>query len=198
MGQQSPRTLPERIEWRFDESQPDWTPGLPWNPTMEPLSLTRTEDALRLTLTEGTRHATGTTVGSLELDVPGLQREDWGSLVVRARSTAELGGFYVAFDRRDGVGTASDFSNPYRHFADSARVTSGKGMALEPGTTLGPYSVIAKIGEGGMGEVYQARDTKLDRNVALKVLPEAFTAERLPLNLIGGQGDREWYESCSR
>ena len=48
-------------------------------------------------------------------------------------------------------------------------------MSLEPGTTLGPYSVTAKIGEGGMGEVYRARDTKLDRDVALKVLPQAFT-----------------------
>ena len=50
-------------------------------------------------------------------------------------------------------------------------------MALEPGTTLGPYQVTAKIGEGGMGEVYRARDTKLDRDVALKVLPEAFTQD---------------------
>ena len=50
-------------------------------------------------------------------------------------------------------------------------------MPLQPGTTLGPYSVTAKIGEGGMGEVYQARDTKLDRDVALKVLPEAFTSD---------------------
>ena len=48
-------------------------------------------------------------------------------------------------------------------------------MPLTPGTTLGPYSVTAKIGEGGMGEVYRARDTKLDRDVALKVLPQAFT-----------------------
>ena len=50
-------------------------------------------------------------------------------------------------------------------------------MPLEPGATIGPYEVTAKIGEGGMGEVYRARDTKLDRDVALKVLPEAFTQD---------------------
>ena len=50
-------------------------------------------------------------------------------------------------------------------------------MSREPGTALGPYSATVKIGEGGIGEVYQARDTTLDRDVALKVLPEAFTAD---------------------
>ena len=60
-------------------------------------------------------------------------------------------------------------------------------MPLDPGTTLGPYSVTAKIGEGGMGEVYRARDTKLDRDVALKVLPQAFTSDpgRLARRLVG-------------
>ena len=50
-------------------------------------------------------------------------------------------------------------------------------MALSEGTTIGSYRVTAKIGQGGMGEVWQARDTKLDRYVALKVLPEAFTSD---------------------
>ena len=50
-------------------------------------------------------------------------------------------------------------------------------MALTPGTALGPYAVTVQIGAGGMGEVYRARDTKLDRDVALKVLPEAFTSD---------------------
>ncbi len=47
-------------------------------------------------------------------------------------------------------------------------------MSLNPGTRLGPYEVTAKIGQGGMGEVYRARDTKLGRDVALKVLPDLF------------------------
>jgi serine/threonine protein kinase len=54
-------------------------------------------------------------------------------------------------------------------------------MPLTPGTRLGPYEITAQIGIGGMGEVYRATDRNLGRDVALKVLPEAFAqdAERL-------------------
>ncbi len=44
-------------------------------------------------------------------------------------------------------------------------------MPLSPGTTLGPYEILSPIGAGGMGEVYKATDTRLERTVAIKVLP---------------------------
>jgi Tol biopolymer transport system component len=50
-------------------------------------------------------------------------------------------------------------------------------LPLTPGARLGPYEIVAPIGAGGMGEVYRARDTKLNRDVALKILPDAFAAD---------------------
>jgi len=54
-------------------------------------------------------------------------------------------------------------------------------VTVAPGTNFGPYEIVSPLGAGGMGEVYRARDTRLDRDVAIKVLPEAFSrdAERM-------------------
>src|SRR5262245_66192569 len=50
-------------------------------------------------------------------------------------------------------------------------------MTLAPGTRLGPYEIAVPIGAGGMGEVYKARDTRLDRTVAIKVLPASLASD---------------------
>src|SRR5205814_7456300 len=50
-------------------------------------------------------------------------------------------------------------------------------MTLTAGVRLGPYEILSPLGAGGMGEVYRARDTRLDRIVAIKVLPEALAAD---------------------
>src|SRR5271170_7767211 len=50
-------------------------------------------------------------------------------------------------------------------------------MTVLPGSKIGPYEVVAQIGAGGMGEVYRARDSRLGRDVAIKVLPASFSAD---------------------
>jgi len=50
-------------------------------------------------------------------------------------------------------------------------------MAIAPGSRLGPYEVVSTLGAGGMGEVYRARDTRLERSVAIKVLPANLSSD---------------------
>jgi hypothetical protein len=62
-------------------------------------------------------------------------------------------------------------------FLSTPAVPNGISLGVRIGQALGPYVISQQIGEGGMGEVYRARDTKLGRDVAIKILPHAFTAD---------------------
>ncbi len=59
----------------------------------------------------------------------------------------------------------------------AARIIDDKRLALTSGARLGPYEILSSLGAGGMGEVYRARDTKLNRDVAIKVLPDLFVSD---------------------
>src|SRR2546428_11950204 len=69
-------------------------------------------------------------------------------------------------------------------------------MALSAGTRLGPYEILSPLGVGGMGEVYRARDERLKREVAIKVLPASFSADADRLRRVGegapGRGGVEY------
>ncbi|MEE8146760.1 MAG: sulfatase-like hydrolase/transferase, partial [Longimicrobiales bacterium] len=122
VGSEVPADLPQPIVWRFDQPQPDWQPAPSWNPTIDSPTLTYTEDALRVTLTEGTRNPNGVPRGGLQLEVPGWSRQDWAFLVIRARTTDEIGGIGINFNRREGSGTSDDFPSPWEHRGDFAPV----------------------------------------------------------------------------
>ena len=66
------------------------------------------------------------------------------------------------------IGSATDVT---------ALIGEGRMRRLVAGIRIGPHSVTAKIGEGGMGQVWQATDTQLNRDVALKILPDAFSSD---------------------
>jgi eukaryotic-like serine/threonine-protein kinase len=69
-------------------------------------------------------------------------------------------------------------------------------MGLQPGTKLGPYEIVAAIGAGGMGEVYRAKDSRLGRDVAIKVMPTCASLLKESKWRLGIRRDRGW--DCTR
>jgi arylsulfatase A-like enzyme len=89
-GSSVPKDLPAAVEWRFDRPRPEWKPVVPLLPRVQPATVTRAGDALRITLGEANRHRRGLR-GGVYVDLPGWERQDWAFLVVRARSSGKIG-----------------------------------------------------------------------------------------------------------
>ena len=70
-----------------------------------------------------------------------------------------------------------DTTPTHRGLGLGIRYTHATKLALTPGTRLGPYEIVNPLGAGGMGEVYRARDAKLNRDVALKILSGTFVTD---------------------
>ena len=93
----------------------------------------------------------------------------------QTRLTALRYGYDVSADgQRFLINTLSRTSGGHAHQRCPELASRVEEMTLTVGTKLGSYEVLSQIGAGGMGEVYQAHDSKLGRDVAIKVLPEAF------------------------
>ena len=105
-GSEVPAEVPSAVEWRFDEPQPGWKPVAAWFPKGKPVQVTRTKDALRLTLTEAHRRPQRGSnrrllLGRIYIDLPDWRREDWAYVLVRVRTSGDVGAIGVGFNLRE-------------------------------------------------------------------------------------------------
>ena len=96
-GSELPSDVPEPVEWRFDEPQPDWKPLVPPRPNIKPAQVRRTKDSLRITLTRANSHRLGL-FGGIYIRLPDWRREEWADVLVRARTSEKVEALAVRFD----------------------------------------------------------------------------------------------------
>ena len=108
-GSELPSNIPEPVEWRFDEPQPDWKPIVPLPPNVKPAKLTRMKDALRLTLTEDTdykdRRGRPYLIGMVYIKLPDWRREEWADILIRARTSERIEAIIAGLNLRRNMGS---------------------------------------------------------------------------------------------
>jgi len=112
-GSEVPKDLPERLEWRFAKDIKGWKAIVPFKPGIKPLQVSHQNDALRLTLTKENRNTWGFRLGVAYVDLPDLNREDWGFIVIGARTKDDItwiSPYFNLLDKRDdGPGRQGTF-----------------------------------------------------------------------------------------
>lgn len=143
-GSEVPKEPPAPVEWRFDEPRPEWKAVVPLVPGRRPAELSRGEDALRITLHEGTTVRRVFT-GGIYLDLPaGWNRHDWAWVVVRARASGEVRNLRLESNLRKTVGDTTFENQAFEEIGDSAQLI-GDGAVHQ-------YLLRADWGEEGKGE----------------------------------------------
>ncbi|UCD57211.1 MAG: sulfatase-like hydrolase/transferase, partial [Candidatus Hydrogenedentota bacterium] len=121
-GSEVPTDVLDPVEWRFDEPQPEWKPIVPRINSVKPIDVTRTEDALRLTLTDAQRlqwRPDAMRWGSIYVDLPDYRLADWGTVLIRGRTSDWTGPLHIQFnlvdapDSRIGVRYAASVQGEY-------------------------------------------------------------------------------------
>ncbi|MDA2928455.1 hypothetical protein MYX84_00665 [Acidobacteria bacterium AH-259-O06] len=130
-GSEVPAELPEAAEWGFDEPHPDWKPVVPLDPARKPVQATRTQDALRLVLSEansGVFPWGPGLLGGIYVDLPDWKREEWAHVLVRARTSGEVDSVGIAFNLRKEPGSelyySFDFGGEYVDVINDGSVQS--------------------------------------------------------------------------
>ena len=159
--------IPDPVEWRFDEPQPDWKPSWPLDPAVEPATLTLLEDALRITVPKSAIPG-GQWVGA-DIALPNWHREDWAHVIVRARTAEPITAdtpspiewLRVAFNGPDQTGPRADGRSPLGTRGDGSDVIRDGSIQTyimradySRGVWRGPWTQVGLqvIAEGEAGE----------------------------------------------
>ncbi|MCH8937692.1 MAG: sulfatase-like hydrolase/transferase, partial [Gemmatimonadetes bacterium] len=154
VGSEVPAELLEPVEWRFDEPQPDWKPVERREPGIKPVQATRTEDALRLTLTEANRGSRDNLHGGIYIDLPDWSREDWAYVEIRARTSDRMESIRLGFNytEEDPFDLGVPFYSATPWYARAFLVTDGTIQTYRlplnsPGMRLweGPWTHLAVL-----------------------------------------------------
>jgi len=120
-GPEVPADLPQVVEWRFDQPQPDWRPAKPISEEYEGVRPVRIDDALRLPLTSATRIDGPNPAGEIYVHLPDWNLDDWSLVEIRARTRGPIQAIGLDFNYTE---TDPGSGGPFYSEGDATRVTS--------------------------------------------------------------------------